>query len=237
MRRRSHAGHVLVVVPAHDEEERIGATLASVAVARRCLPSSVSSRVVVVADASSDATARIARLMRRPGDLVVETAHGCVGLARRAGTHRGLSSSPCGPQATWIASTDADSVVPPDWLLGHLHAARAGFVGVAGVVDLVDHEADGHTLARFRASYATNDDGSHPHVHGANLGVRADAYLAAGGWGALATGEDHDLWRRVQQVGPTLATAAVRVMTSARRIGRAPAGFAADLAALDAAVA
>ena len=128
-------------------------------------------------------------------------------------------------------------MVPSDWLLGHLRAARAGFVGLAGVVELSEHEVDAPTMARFRASYVTDHDGSHPHVHGANLGVRADAYLATGGWGALATGEDHDLWRRVQQEGPTLATAAVRVVTSARRIGRAPAGFAADLAALDDAVA
>ena len=49
----------------------------------------------------------------------------------------------------------------------------------------------------FRETYEIRPDGSHPHVHGANLGVRADAYLRAGGWADLRTAEDHDLWRRL----------------------------------------
>ena len=48
-------------------------------------------------------------------------------------------------------------------------------------------------------------DGTHRHVHGANLGVRADLLDAVGGWRRLHTGEDHDLWQRallgVSQVG------------------------------------
>ena len=47
--------------------------------------------------------------------------------------------------------------------------------------------------SRFRMTYQINTDGTHPHVHGANLGMRADAYLAAGGWNPLPTAEDHDL--------------------------------------------
>jgi hypothetical protein len=64
-------------------------------------------------------------------------------------------------------------------------------------------------------------------VYGANLGVRADAYLAVGGFGAVATGEDHHLWRRLGQAGYRRSYAAEStVRTSARRHGRAPGGLA-----------
>ena len=75
-------------------------------------------------------------------------------------------------------------------------------------------------------------DGSHPHVHGANLGVRADAYLKAGGWSHVETGEDHDLWSRLTEAGlRRLSSSAITVLTSGRRVGRAPNGFAEALAA------
>ena len=69
-------------------------------------------------------------------------------------------------------------------------------------------------------------------MHGANFGVRADAYLRAGGWGALETAEDHDLWGRLRDIGAIrLSSAALTVATSGRRVGRAPLGFAQALAA------
>jgi hypothetical protein len=81
-------------------------------------------------------------------------------------------------------------------------------------------------------------DGTHPHVHGANIGVRADVYLEAGGWTPLETGEDHDLWNRLSGSGCTKRSIAqLKVITSGRRIGRAPHGFAEALAAHNEAVA
>ena len=86
--------------------------------------------------------------------------------------------------------------------------------------------------ALFRSSYVIGEDGAHPHVHGANIGVRADAYLGAGGWAALATAEDHDLWTRLDSQGhERLSDASLQVVTSGRRKGRAPMGFADALAA------
>ena len=85
---------------------------------------------------------------------------------------------------------------------------------------------------RFRLSYRISVDGTHPHVHGANLGIRGDAYLAAGGWKALETAEDHDLWARLcGKAFPKVSDASLEVLTSGRRVGRAPLGFAAALAA------
>jgi hypothetical protein len=64
-------------------------------------------------------------------------------------------------------------------------------------------------------------------VHGANLGFSLAAYDRVGGFAPLATGEDVDLVERMQSAGvPWRATDRTRVLTSGRRHGRAPAGFA-----------
>ena len=64
-------------------------------------------------------------------------------------------------------------------------------------------------------------------MHGANLGIRGDAYLALGGWPALPTGEDAELVRRATAAGHVriARSAAIPVVTSTRRAGRAPQGF------------
>ncbi len=86
-----------------------------------------------------------------------------------------------------------------------------------------------------RASGPANSiyaDGTHPHIHGANLGVRADRYVDVGGWADLKTAEDHDLWGRLRRTGARLLSSAhLQVVTSGRRIGRAPSGFAGALMA------
>ena len=74
---------------------------------------------------------------------------------------------------------------------------------------------------------------THRHVYGANLGVRADAYLAVGGFPPDGPGEDHGLWRRLGAAGYSLAQpTGVRVRTSARLHGRADDGLAGLLRSL-----
>jgi hypothetical protein len=73
----------------------------------------------------------------------------------------------------------------------------------------------------------------HPHVYGANLGFTATAYVRAGGMPTTPTGEDHQMWAALRESGSRLVSVAEDpVATSARRKGRAPAGFASLLAAL-----
>jgi hypothetical protein len=228
--------HVVAVVPAHDEAARIDAALDALDVARRRVAGAVTCSIVVVADACTDATAAHARLrLSDPPDSVIDVAYRCVGAARRAGVAAGLAAAGTTPAATWLVSTDADTVVTPDWLDHQLRWAATGVDAVAGTVDL-HHDDDRDTVlaGRFTATYgAVIVAGEHPHVHGANLGVRADAYLAVGGWPAVPTGEDQLLWGRLRTAGHrTASPPELTVATSARRRGRAPHGFAADLAAL-----
>jgi glycosyltransferase involved in cell wall biosynthesis len=139
------------------------------------------------------------------------------------------------PAATWLLSTDADTTVAPDWALAHLELAGTGACGVAGVAELAgDAPLSPDARRRYRAIVDGGlDDDRHRHVYGANLGVRADAYLRVGGFPADGAGEDHGLWHRLRCAGyPLVAPTAVRVQTSARTRGRAAGGLADLLLAL-----
>ncbi len=224
--------HIITVIPARDEARSIGRCLRSVNTARAGIPSPITSSVVVVVDAGRDRTGAIAAADLDPAsDLLLHTEHACAGTSRRTGVAAALSRTDADPARIWVCSTDADSTVPPDWYRIHLDAADAGHIAISGVVEL-DDAADPFLLAQFRSTYRIHPDGSHPHVHAANLGFRADAYIAAGGWAPLSSGEDHDLWGRLTTFGASLASVRLSVTTASRLIGRAPGGFAADLAAL-----
>ena len=152
---------------------------------------------------------------------------------RSAGTARRLGAEAVierfrhvDPGSLWLANTDADSRVCQDWIDVQLRLADRGVTGVAGIVRL----APGGTPeahAAFRDTYAVSADGSHAHIHGANIAVRGDAYLDVGGWTDRALAEDHCLWRRLRGRGwPVSSPASSVVITSGRLTGRASGGFA-----------
>lgn len=224
--------HIAVLIPARDEERLLPRCLHSVQAARRRLPAGVTSDVVLVSDCSRDRTPEIAEHILQSSGVVVRTETGVVGSARALAAEIALKRYGGLPERCWMANTDADCEVPEDWLVDQLAISARGFAAVAGIVD-VDSFAEHHAVVqeRFRLTYVINPDGTHPHVHGANIGVRADAYLRAGGWMNLATAEDHDLWNRLQRNGfRRLSDASLQVVTSGRRSGRAPLGFADALA-------
>ena len=225
--------HIAIVIPARDEEELLPRCLRSVQNARRMLPPELTSDLIVVADQSTDGTFKIARELIQNNGTVVETEVGCVGTARALGARRAMERYHGARNRCWLVNTDADCQVPATWLLDQLAFAKAGFAAVAGIIDVDSFsEHESFVSERFRRSYLIHADGTHPHVHGANLGVRADAYLQAGGWQDLSTAEDHDLWRRLQSGRHRrISDARLCVLTSGRRIGRAPFGFAGALAA------
>jgi glycosyltransferase involved in cell wall biosynthesis len=222
---------VVVVIPARNEEDRVVACLRSVlrAVDRVDVRRS---DIVLVADRCSDRTIALAAAELGDRGRVLDVDAGSVGDARRSGTAEALASVGSRLDRTWIASTDADTVVPADWIDRQLRHARSGTLAVAGIVELLD--APARLRARFDERYRALVEDTHPHVHAANLGVRADAYLATGGWTPLLSGEDQQLWRDLVQLDVHPAQdPQLTVATSARLRSRAPEGFAADLAALD----
>ena len=217
-----------VVVPAHDEEDLLPACLAALRrAARQAAPATV--HLVVVADACSDRTADRARAA---GADVIEIRARRVGAARAAGFAEVLRRTRhTDPAAVWLATTDADTLVPPGWLTQQMRHADQGWDAVVGTVTVTDwsgHPAHLPDLfaAQYDAARYDHGPGSHPHVHGANLGISAAAYLAAGGFRGLRTAEDHALVHALGAAGRRiLRTTELTVVTSARRHARAPQGF------------
>ena len=231
--RRSKAdreiGAVGIVLPVHDEEELLPSALESIDAAVRALPRDMAHRVVVVLDSCQDASATIARSWAgRTGALVVSRKCGNVGAARRIGSAtllslwRGLH-----PAALWMATTDADSRVPDNWLTVQLGAHASGADLWVGRVRVAEESA---TVRRWRAGYAAE---RHP-VHGANMGFSAALYRHIGGFRRLRSGEDREFYNRAKRAGFEIAHDRwADVTTSARRSGRAPGGFAGVLAGVD----
>jgi hypothetical protein len=78
----------------------------------------------------------------------------------------------------------------------------------------------------------------HRHIHGANLGVSAEAYQRVGGFPALAAHEDVHLVKALEAQGAQIVwTARHSVATSSRRDCRAREGFGDYLNGLEAVVA
>lgn len=243
-----------VVIPAHDEEERIGACLRSVRRALERLPEEMATAVVVVLDRCSDRTPdrveaafedwpgavalRVAALGGRhsgasgPGPAHIVAGSG-VGALRDLGVEEAMELlQGHDANATWLLHTDADTTVPVEWALEHLRYAESGVCGVAGMAELaaIDElapEARRRYRAIVRAGIHATDREQHRHVYGANLGVRADAYFAVGGFPADGVGEDHGLWKALTAAGfPLVQPTGVRVRTSSRLRGRATGGLA-----------
>ncbi|HSU20761.1 MAG TPA: glycosyltransferase [Variovorax sp.] len=211
-----------VVIPAHNEEQLIGACLDAVMLAaRHPALSGEPVEVWVVLDDCADDTGAI---VSRHGAQALAVDLRNVGAARAFGASRVLSNG-----ARWLAFTDADSRVAQDWLVRQIELDADVVCGTVAVEDWSPHRERALQLQHhYRATY--NDADGHAHVHGANLGVSAAAYQRAGGFAALATSEDVALVEALRASGARIAwSAAPRVATSARRVARAPLGFAAAL--------
>jgi glycosyltransferase involved in cell wall biosynthesis len=225
--------HIAVLIPARDEELLLPRCLRSVRLACLKLPQGVTTDIVVVSDGSQDRTLAIAdEFLQGMGTAIAVDGHG-VGSARACAAITALRRYDGSRERCWLANTDADCEVPENWLSDQLALAKRGFIAVAGIIDVdsfVEHAM--HVENSFRQTYRIPSEGGHPHVHGANMGIRADASLHVGGWGPLLTAEDHDLWSRLEHcAGQRIADASLQVLTSGRREGRASMGFAAALAA------
>jgi glycosyltransferase involved in cell wall biosynthesis len=217
---------IAVVIPARDESELVGRCLDSVLAAKARLEKKhgdVCVSVTVVADRCTDDTADVARAY--PGVTVVQIDAGNVGMARATGAMLAIEASDALPHDVWIASTDADSAVPPGWLIEQMRLARRGAAVVLGTVrpdvdDLSTEQASAWAAVHTPAT-------SVGEVHGANLGLRADVYLAAGGFPGIAEHEDAALVDRCASAGAEIvATGRCEVATSGRQVGRTPGGFA-----------
>lgn len=239
---------ISVVLPAHNEEEHLGRALRAVqraADSLQRLRPDMEVRVTVVLDSCTDGSAGIAAGFvasdRRFSALDVgfrnagaSRAAGIrasgVGAARRRPPGKRWTPPPWAGR-TWLANTDADSQVPDNWLVRQLEFAEAGADAVLGSVEPDPDGMDPELRRRWLERHPFTED--HPHIYGANFGVRASAYLAAGGFPKLASHEDRTLVQSLRNRAFTvLATDSMRVLTSGRIHARAPHGFGSYLRTL-----
>lgn len=213
-----------VVVPARNEEASVAQCIAAIEVAAACPRlDGETVRVFVSIDRCTDRTAQVAAAA---GASVVRGPGGNVGLARAAGMDAAIAAG-----ARWLACTDADSIVPADWLSAQVRCGADAFCGMVTVRDWGAY-ADA-VRAVFERGHPRRI--GHPHVHGANLGVSTPAYLACGGFRAGRAHEDVALVDALVESGARIARLPTPIVhTSARRCARARDGFADYLLALEA---
>jgi GT2 family glycosyltransferase len=212
---------IVVVVPAHNERDRLPGCLASIAAAADQVDAVVT--VMVVLDSCTDRSEDVIDDSVRVQRVSVRN----VGAARAAGF---IAAARDADAQIWLTTTDADCTVPPRWLADQVAHHDSGFHGAVGTVAVDWHEHSAATRRRYDWLYGLGEDpfeeATHAHVHGANLGVRADAYWRVGGFRPLHIGEDVDLVDRLVAAGAQLLWDADNpVLTSDRRDFRAPGGF------------
>ena len=179
-----------VVIPAHNEEECLARCLRAVMrAAEHPQLAGEPVHVMVVLDACDDGSRWVVE--QYPVSLLEIHARN-VGVARAEGAARLIAAG-----ARWIACTDADTLVPDDWLAAQLSYGADAVCGVVEVDDWSAHSAD--VRSRYEAAYFDQED--HRHIHGANFGISSSAYLKAGGFPALTAHEDVHLVRRLQEIG------------------------------------
>ena len=215
--------HVAIVIPVRNEQDLLPRCLTAVSAAIDNAPQAVAVSTILVLDSCTDDSGAVAEAW--PFETLVVTGR-TVGSARAAGADLFLSRTTFDHESVWLANTDADSAVPVDWLAHQVELANAGAALVLGAV-----RPDGTDLSvthrrRWRELHPTGISRTGD-VYGANLGIRASAYRAAGGFDAVPEHEDVRLVSRVRGLGmPVVSTLGHPVLTSSRSRGRTPGGYA-----------
>jgi peptidoglycan-N-acetylglucosamine deacetylase len=203
---------ISVVVPAHDEERLLPACLDALIAQEYDGPI----EIIVVDNASRDRTAAIAR---NYGVTVVSEP--------RRDYCYALTCGFAAASGEIIACTDADTIVPRDWIARFVAAYQAApdVVAVGGRVEFDRPNWKGWVLARCLVpaynSFDRRDPGG-PHLWGANMSVRRDAFVAVGGWNQeYSLQVDSELSERLRRAGRVVLLDTLEVRTSTRRWNQA----------------
>ncbi|MFS0736012.1 glycosyltransferase [Sphingomonas sp. 1P06PA] len=196
-------------------------------------------------DASADVVA--ARSKQLPFRVITaDIAAGApnAGLARGRAMALGLDLLGDRPGAI-IVSTDADSVPASNWLASNLAALEVADVAAGRIMrepgfpsplqDRVEAYLDSlHMLRRKIDPLPWEAPATHHYTSGASLGFRLGAYRSLGGFDPLPSAEDARMVDTAHRAGLRVRhDDAIRVTTSARRVGRAVGGLADHLRDID----
>lgn len=205
-----------ILIPAHNEEDLLEDCLrAALRAAQHELLGGETVEVLVVLDSCTDRSSEIVGCYP-VHSLEIDARN--VGQARAAGARFLLDRG-----VRWISCSDADSRVAHDWLVAQLALGADAVCGTV-TVDEWNESFDESAQIRYHQHYQARE--GHRHIHGANLGISADAYRRAGGFEPLACDEDVQLVRQLERSGATIAwSQRPQVRTSTRLDSRARGGF------------
>ena len=196
---------ISVVIPAYNEENYLPKTIASLTSLDRN-----PDEIIVVDGGSTD---RTAELSRKAGAKVISVPHRGIGFARQ----QGLLAA----KGDIIAYTDADSIVPKDWLVKIEKALTTpGVVGVFGTFRV----PDGWWLYRLYINYLQPVFNQIywwfgiPMAPGQNIAFIRTVGLEAGGFPVdFKIAEDIEMAKRLMTKGKVLFRQDLIVISSGRR--------------------
>ncbi|MEM8864287.1 MAG: glycosyltransferase [Planctomycetota bacterium] len=193
---------ITFVVPAHNEEQLLPATLESIHEA--CTHVGEPYEVVVADDASTDSTARIAKAF---GARVVSVEHRQIAATRNSGA--------AASQADWLIFVDADTLITPDVLQATVDALEGGAVGGGARVDF---EGDAPPLVRLLAGIFEPFYFWLRLAAGCYVFCTREAFEQAGGFDEqLYASEEITLSNELKKLGPFVVLPQ-RVITSGRKL-------------------
>lgn len=202
---------ISVVIPAYNEEENIGKCLQALTVQR----TREKFEVVVVDNNSTDQTAQEASKYSKYLNLrIIKERQKGRGAARAAGFDQAKGEI--------IFSTDADTIVPPDWIEKIVKIFRqSSCVAFTGRCTIADAGIVKNTIFNivqplcmvlYRARFG------HYWLSGFNFAVTKEAYQASGGFNpSLNALEDLDIAEKVAKVGKIVFKPFPAVIFSGRR--------------------
>jgi len=206
---------IAIIIPAFNESSLIPRSLASI---NQILETNKDTMVLVVDNNSIDETAEIAKFF---GAKIIKEPKKGIGEARQSG----LEAVP--PSVKHILTTDADTVVPLNWLNAHKSSLEhKNTVFTYGEVNFIP-DLQLSSINRFLLfGYTKTANFIHTIKNnfgivisgGSNSGLNKDIALFCGGYNRnLKKGEDTDIMTRISKYGDTVKINSP-VITSARRI-------------------
>src|SRR3989338_2548739 len=199
---------ITITIPAYNEEKYIGKTLDSV---KKLKKGDWTEEVLVIDGGSSDKTREIAK---QNGVRVIHEPHKSIGFARQHGLKHAKGDI--------IAFTDADTILPPDWLLKHVAILeKSGVVLSLGTFKVFDGNFPYLQYINYLQAplqWISFELLGIPVASGQNMAFWREKAIEIGGFDInLRLIEDVDFAIRMKKVGKVVFSYNMPVFSSGRR--------------------